>query len=755
MKIKMVRFLKIIPLLIVIMSMIMACGAPAEEEIGEETEVQITEAPAATDEAPTLANDTAETNPINPAVQSEPGTWLVMLYQNADDEVLEQDIFIDLNEAEVVGSTDAVTIVSQIDRYDGAYNGDGDWTSTKRYFVNQDDNLESIASDELEDLGELDSGDSATLVEFAKWAITTYPADNYVLILSDHGAGWTGGWNDNAPVEGSSFKMQDIDDALGQIIADTGIDAFELVGFDACLMGQLEVMSGIAPHARFAVGSEETEPSLGWAYASFLGALNETPAMNGGELGQVIVESYLSQDFRITDAAARSAFAGGDFSPESVAAELIKDSTLTAVDLSAMQDLNAAVNGLAISLMEIDQNVVAESRTYAQAYENIFGEDFQPSFIDLGHFVDLLASNTDNANVTQAIEDVKSAIGAATVSEMHGDNRPGSSGFTIYFPNSDLYGLTFSPDNNIQYSSFIGRFAAASLWDDFLTYHYTGAAFDPASADLSVLTPAQGAQTDFTEAVAEAAPEEGADVVAPGSGEFTIAPLEVSASEVGPDGTVTLSTEISGANVAYVYYYVSYYSEDDDSYLTADQGYINADDVKEVGGVYYPDWGDDGIIPITFDWEPTLYYLSDGNEANDQFAFFEPTVYGTEVDTYSVRGTYTFTNSGNQMDAEIDFYGEEMQAVWGFTGDNDSAGAWREITPQPGDTFTITEEWLEFTDNPDGEFVDYPGGTMTFGEKPFSIVAYYAQSGSYTLAIGAEDFDGNTVWEFTEVTVTE
>jgi hypothetical protein len=29
--------------------------------------------------------------------------WLVMLYQNADDEVLEQDIFTDLNEAELVG----------------------------------------------------------------------------------------------------------------------------------------------------------------------------------------------------------------------------------------------------------------------------------------------------------------------------------------------------------------------------------------------------------------------------------------------------------------------------------------------------------------------------------------------------------------------------------------------------------------------------------------------------------------------------
>ncbi|HNC08986.1 MAG TPA: clostripain-related cysteine peptidase [Anaerolineales bacterium] len=753
MKFKVERLLKVILALIIITSMLTACGAPAEEGL-EETETEMTEAPDG-EEAPT-EEATTEENTVQ-APQGEPGTWLVMLYQNADDEILEQDIFIDLNEAEVVGSTDQVKIVSQIDRFNGAYDGDGDWISTKRYFVTQDDNLESIASEELEDLGELDSGDSATLVEFAKWAITTYPAEHYVLILSDHGAGWTGGWNDNDPVEGSSFKMQDIDDALGQIIAETGIEAFEFVGFDACLMGQLEVMSAIAPHARYSVGSEETEPSLGWAYASFLTALNENPAMNGGELGQIIVDSYLNQDFRITDDAARSVFSGGDFSADSVASELLKGSTLTAVDLSAMQDLNAAVNDLAVALMNVDQDAVAEARAYAQGYESVFGDEQPASFIDLGHFVDLLASSIDDPNLAQAIDGVKSALSASILAEKHGDERPGSSGLTIYFPNSELYDGTFGdePAFGILYSAYIGRFAAASLWDDFLTYHYTGKAFDPASADLSMVTPAQASQTDFSAAIEESAPQESAAVVAPGSGEITIAPIEISASEIGPDGTVTLNTEITGSNVAYVYYSVSYLFEADGSYLTADQGYLGAEEIKEIGGVFYPDWGDTGVIPISFDWEPTLYYMSDGNEANDQFAFFKPTVYGTEVDTYTVRGTYTFANSGNKIDAEINFYGTEMQSVWGFNGDNNSAGAWREITPTPGDTFTITDEWLEFTNNPDGEFVDYEGGTITFGDTPFTMVPYYAYPGQYTLAIGVEDFDGNTIWEFTEVTVTE
>jgi hypothetical protein len=743
------RLLSVMLAFVLLVSGQIACNTLTEEPV----EPAITEAPA---EEPNTADEPAT---INPAVQGEPGTWLVMLYQNADDEILEEDIFIDLNEAEVVGSTDAVTIVSQIDRYDGAYDGDGDWISTKRYFVTQDGDLETVASEELEDLGEMDSGDSNTLVDFANWAITTYPADNYVLILSDHGAGWTGGWNDDDPYEGSSFSMQNIDDALGQIIAETGIDAFELVGFDACLMGQLEVMSGIAPHARYSVGSEETEPSLGWAYADFLTALNENPAMSGGDLGKVIVNGYLSQDFRITDDDARFVFSGGNFSAESVAADLIQTSTLAAIDLSQIQNLNAAVNDLTTALMGIDQYAVAEARTYAQSYESVFGEDVPPSFIDLGHFTKLLASESGDPNVTQAAEAVQAALAQAVLAEMHGDDRPASSGLTIYFPNSELYDGTFgdSPAYGIQYSSFIGRFATASLWDDFLTFHYTGETFDPASADLSVVTPAKSAERDFAEAVEESAPQQDSQIVAPGAGEISIAPLEVSATEIGPDDSVTLSVEISGSNIGYVYYYASWYDPESDSYLTADMGYIAAEDTKEIGGIYYPDWGEDSTLAFDFDWEPTLYFMSNGNEAEDQFAFFEPTVYGVSDldDVYSVRGVFQYAGSDKEIDAVMNFGGDgKMLNIFGFNGE-DGKGAPREITPSAGDTFTIIEEWLDFDQNPDGEFVDYVGGTMTFGDQPFEVVPYYAYSGDYVLGVIVTDLNGNSVEEFIEVTVTE
>jgi hypothetical protein len=692
----------------------------------------------------------------------QPGTWTVMVYADADDEVLEEDMVFDLNEAEVVGSTDQVNIVWQLDRYAGGYSGDGDWSTARRYLVSQDSDLYSIGSQMLADLGEVDMSDPQTLYDFATWAIGAYPAEHYVLIMSNHGSGWAGGWTDADSQKGGNLGLQQIDSTLAGIVSDTGIGSFELVGFDACLMAQAEVMSALAPHARYAVASEETEPALGWSYAGFLAALTGDTSMSGAELGQAIVDSYIEQDIRVTDDDARRLLTGGDYSAQDVADELGRSSTMATIDLGKVRDLNAALNELAVALTNVDQSLVAEARAYAQSYASIFSSDdpnqeVPPSFIDLGNFVELILTIVDDPAVASAGQGVKGALAEAVVSERHGAERPGSTGLAIYFPASAEYVGTYAGDV-INYPSSVGRFATASLWDDFLTFHYTGQPFDPSSADLSVVTPALAALNDFTKAAGQSTPAEGAQVVGPGSGGITIAPITLSTDTLTNDETVTLSTEIGGANIAYVYYYIAYYWQEDGSFLSADAGYVEPGDVKEIEGVYYPDWGDGSPVPVEQKWEPTLYYMSDGNEANDQFAFFEPTAYGSDVaeDIYTVRGTYTFVDTGTEIDAQIDFNGNgEMVSVWGYSADAVSGvGTWHELTPRTGDTFTITDQYLEFT-NPDGEFVDYEGGTMTFGDQPFTIRPYDALTGDYVIGIGVEDLDGNITWEYADVTVTE
>ena len=151
-----------------------------------------------------------------------------MLYQDADDKILERDIYVDLNEAERVGSTEQMHIVAQVDRYQKGYRADGDWTTAKRFYLTYDPELEAVRSQEVADLGEVNMADGETLVDFVTWAVETYPADKHVLIMSDHGMGWPGGWTDPAPGGrgdhnvalaelGDELFLMELDDALGEI----------------------------------------------------------------------------------------------------------------------------------------------------------------------------------------------------------------------------------------------------------------------------------------------------------------------------------------------------------------------------------------------------------------------------------------------------------------------------------------------------------------------------------------------------------
>jgi hypothetical protein len=303
-------------------------------------------------------------------------TWTIMLYQDADDQILEKDIYVDLNEAERVGSSDRVRIVAQIDRYAGAYSGDGNWTGTRRYYVTQDNDLNAIHSQEVQDLGEVNMSSGGSLVDFVQWSAQNFPADHYMLILSDHGMGWPGGWSDptgqgsnsNAPLAsrlGNNLYLNELDDALQRSRQVAGIDKFDIIGMDACLMAQIEVMAALQPHGKIAVASEETEPALGWAYASFLGDLVTNPDMSGEELSQRIVASYIEGDQRIADPAARADFLGQGGSPlggifgfnpasaDQVIAQLEQKITISAVDLEAFPVLMQSVNNFAYTLQQL------------------------------------------------------------------------------------------------------------------------------------------------------------------------------------------------------------------------------------------------------------------------------------------------------------------------------------------------------------------------------------------------------------------
>ncbi|MCK9356946.1 MAG: clostripain-related cysteine peptidase [Dehalococcoidia bacterium] len=692
---------------------------------------------------------------VSEASPSKAGqTWLVMLYQDADDKVLEEDIYLDLNEAEKAGSSQRVTVVSQIDRYNGAYGGDGNWTGTKRFLINQDSDLGSLGSLEVADVREANMSSGDTLVDYVMWAMDSYPADKYVLILSDHGMGWPGGWTDPAPGGGSDTStplqsrlsdhlyLNELDAALGDIRASTGLDKFEVIGLDACLMGQLEVFTALAPHARYAVASEETEPALGWAYTDFLRSLNENPDMGGAELSQAIVQSYIEDDETILDSSARADFlsqgspfgglfgSAADASPQQLAREIGQTSTLAAVDLSLIDELNGTLNEFAYALQNGDQRMLASGRSYAQNFTSIFGSDVPPSYIDLGNFVQIVRQNS-GGEIASTADAVLAAIDESVIAEKHGRQKAGATGVAIYFPNSELYGNPLSGAQS--YTAIANRFAVTSLWDDFMAFHYSGRKFSRGDAQLVVPS--------------------SSSVQSPAAGGIRVSALDASSLEVAPGGTVTLTADISGENIGHIYLFVGYYDQSSNSIFVADQDYLESAESRLVDGVYYPDWGE-GDFTLRFEWEPVVFGMSDGGTLVP--SLFKPEDYGraAEEAIYAVDGIYTFADSGERLQARLLFIDGVMRQVFGFTGESE-ASAPREITPVSGDRFTVMEEWLDL--NSSGQVTGRSleeGTILTFGSQMFTWETMDAAAGDYVVGFVVEDLDGNQQQALLQIAVT-
>ena len=685
------------------------------------------------------------------SASGEGDTWTIMLYQDADDKVLEQDIYIDLNEAEKAGSTDHVTIVAQMDRFRGGYSGDGDWTSAKRFLVTQDNDLNRVTSQQLADLGEVNMASGETLVDFVTWAAQTHPADKYALILSDHGMGWPGGWSDPTSTEGGDRQiplssamgdqlyLMELDEALTKILGQTSIGQFELIGMDACLMSHLEVYSALRPHTRFAVASQETEPSLGWAYSSFLSELAANPNMDGGALGQIIVDSYIVDDQRIVDDQARAEFLrpsspfGGSYSAAQITNQLSRDITITTVDMGTLPALIDRVNEFTYNLQNVDQSAVAQARSYAQSFTSIFGNQVPPSYIDLGHFVQLVARASGDNQISQLSQHVLNALNQTVIAEKHGSNKSGATGISIYFPNSTLYS---SPVTGAQsYVQVSNRFAGETVWDDFLAYHYVGRSFQPATDTLAI-------------------PETNERVSAPGAeGGISLSPITLSNNVAAPGSPILLSTDIQGDNIGFIKLFVGLYDPDANSIYVADSDYLESAESRELSGVYYPVWDADGNFTLEFEWEPIVFAINDGTQS--AVVLFTPQSYGKAAEdaVYTVEAKYTFADGSEQRRARLYFRDGMLRQVFGFTGDQ-ATGAPREIVPETGDQVTIVEKWMDLDENGQvTQIVEQDGQTLTFGGQMFTWETLDAPIGDYVVGFIAEDLDGNAYEVYANVRV--
>lgn len=116
-----------------------------------------------------------------------------------------------------------------------------------------------------------------TLAEFIKWSAQVAPAENYVLVMWDHG----GGWNIARDARKARSILSD-DNVDGQTMAlwqcvqgvkDSGI-RLKVLLTDACNMHMLENLFDYATVADYCVGASQPTPDYGTNYYNLLKHLN-------------------------------------------------------------------------------------------------------------------------------------------------------------------------------------------------------------------------------------------------------------------------------------------------------------------------------------------------------------------------------------------------------------------------------------------------------------------------------------------------
>lgn len=361
--------------------------------------------------------------------------WTVMVYLNGDND-LEDAALEDLNEMEQVGSDDQVQVVVQLDRARGGYSGDGDWTGARRYLVQADTDWQHVASPVLEDLGAVDSGVPETIAGFATWAIDSFPARRYALVLWDHGEGWTFAGSSSGRTKsvsmdhGTGHELSIVDGDLNALLA-TVTDhlggPLDLLGMDACLMGAWEMAYASMPYAGTYVASQASEGMDGWAWDASLADLVATPTMDPAALG----ESFALR-FHETG-----------------------DSTLSVVDLSGLPAFNEALDALAQTLLQS-----GDTTAWEQATNDALTFSYGSGDVDAGDLLDLLLTHPScTPEVAEAASALKGRLSEIVLSNYtSGRQVERAQGMSIY-----------APDRRINRDYLSGVWSDGTSWDDWLS----------------------------------------------------------------------------------------------------------------------------------------------------------------------------------------------------------------------------------------------------------------------------------------------
>ena len=372
----------------------------------------------------------SSTNPT-----SQKPLWTVIGYMDGNNNIdISQNgtsyTINDVQGLEAVGSTGKVKIVVAL----GSLKMGG---IVRYYEIEKHANElpDSVSSKMLKNRGTKDMSDPQTLKDFLTFALKNYPAEHYLLILDDHGAGWRGCCSDEQNGSGSMMSLK----GLRQALAD--FPKIDVLVFHACLMSQIEVAYELKDQANFMVASEFKMPMLSVLGPEiWLKHLVDDPKMKPQDLAEDIATTVYNQ---------------GKLQQKPI--------HMAVTDLSHIQELASKV-------ANFSNRLVSETGNYWGEVEDAWGKTNytkldDPAFVDLREFAKKVSQEPHISTIPlikMATDSVISCMNRTVPLTI--TNAPGipRGGLTIYFPSrqedydqADYAALAFRSTN---WQNFVERF---------------------------------------------------------------------------------------------------------------------------------------------------------------------------------------------------------------------------------------------------------------------------------------------------------
>jgi hypothetical protein len=305
----------------------------------------------------------------------------------------------DLNEMAQAASNDQVRLIVQTGGASRWQNNIVSSDTVQRYRVVQG-GLQALN----ENVGDLAMTDPDTLADFVSWGTQTYPADRTFLILWDHGGGSVTGYGYDENYPNQSMRVDQIADALK-----ASRTKFDFIGFDACLMANMETAIAMEPYADYLIASEETEPGSGWYYTDWLNNLTANPSISTLDLGKTIVDTYMSASAQQSSASA---------------------TTLSLTDLAELSGtLPEPLSRFSKELKEEVKSDDFEKIANARAVTKEFSPSSRLDQVDLYDFADQMDTEAGK-ELSTVIADAVKYNGSNNISD--------ANGLSIYFPYRNL-----------------------------------------------------------------------------------------------------------------------------------------------------------------------------------------------------------------------------------------------------------------------------------------------------------------------------